>query len=179
MVLGQSLVARPVLTMGCRWSTRRMCSTAHVLSCCERNLCIHESNSAGPSPARQGFVGGYTVKVTPVPIPNTVVKLHGPMILLQRESRLLPAFKLRPPVPKSRGFFFGRDVLVIGEGTSRSIARCVASWQISIQFGSLSLGLFVFVAPSRRLARSPCPRPWSWCSAGSRRRGTGLQPGRC
>ncbi len=37
------------------------------------------------------FVGGFTSRVTPVPIPNTVVKPAGPMILLQRESRLLPA----------------------------------------------------------------------------------------
>ena len=37
------------------------------------------------------FVGGFTRRVTPVPIPNTVVKPAGPMILLQRESRSLPA----------------------------------------------------------------------------------------
>ena len=52
------------------------------------------------------FVGGYTRRVTPVPIPNTVVKPAGPMILLQRESRSLPAFSYGTPIVKSgRGSF--------------------------------------------------------------------------
>ena len=38
-----------------------------------------------------GFVGGHIRRVTPVPIPNTVVKPAEPMILRQRESRSLPA----------------------------------------------------------------------------------------
>ena len=37
------------------------------------------------------LAGGYIRKVTPVPIPNTVVKLAEPMILHQWESRSLPA----------------------------------------------------------------------------------------
>ena len=40
------------------------------------------------------FVGAHTHRDTPVPIPNTAVKPVGPMILLQRESRSVPAFKL-------------------------------------------------------------------------------------
>ena len=55
------------------------------------NLTIHDSPSAAAETSRQAFVGGYTVGVTPVPIPNTVVKPDGPMILLPRESRSLPA----------------------------------------------------------------------------------------
>src|SRR5687768_18100476 len=51
------------------------------------------------------FVGGYTRRVTPVPIPNTVVKPAGPMILLQRESRSLPALYKDPRSQKDRGFF--------------------------------------------------------------------------
>ena len=55
------------------------------------------------------FVGGYTRRVTPVPIPNTVVKPAGPMILLQRESRSLPAFSFRTPISKrGRGSFLRR-----------------------------------------------------------------------
>ena len=46
---------------------------------------------AGGNPAVEVFVGGYIRRVTPVPIPNTVVKPAEPMILLQRESRSLPA----------------------------------------------------------------------------------------
>ena len=64
-----------------------------------------EHNPPGPNPARRVFVGGYTGRVTPVPIPNTVVKPAGPMILLQRESRSLPAL-YEPPGRKARGFFF-------------------------------------------------------------------------
>ena len=34
-----------------------------------------------PLTARSLFSGGYTWKVTPVPIPNTAVKLLGPMVV--------------------------------------------------------------------------------------------------
>src|SRR6185437_8816466 len=51
-----------------------------------------------PSPASGAFAGGHTGGVTPVPIPNTAVKTAGPMILLPRESRSLPAFSTRTPV---------------------------------------------------------------------------------
>ena len=51
------------------------------------------------------FVGGYICGVTPVPIPNTVVKPAEPMILLQRESRSLPALFKNPRSQKDRGFF--------------------------------------------------------------------------
>src|SRR5687767_6614804 len=52
------------------------------------------------------FVGGYARRVTPVPIPNTVVKPAGPMILLQRESRSLPALYKDPRVRKDPGVLF-------------------------------------------------------------------------
>src|SRR3954463_13712453 len=57
----------------------------------------------------RGFVGGYIRRVTPVPIPNTVVKPAEPMILRQRESRLLPAFTHEPRCPKGIGVLFCAD----------------------------------------------------------------------
>src|SRR6266487_4975648 len=51
------------------------------------------------------FVGAHTHRATPVPIPNTAVKPVGPMILLQRESRSVPAFKQQPLDRKVEGFF--------------------------------------------------------------------------
>ena len=51
------------------------------------------------------FVGAHTHRATPVPIPNTAVKPVGPMILLQRESRSVPAFKVEPLDRKVEGFF--------------------------------------------------------------------------
>src|SRR3954468_20844475 len=54
----------------------------------------------------RGFVGGYIRRVTPVPIPNTVVKPAEPMILLQRESRSLPALNRTPVSTRDRGSFF-------------------------------------------------------------------------
>src|SRR5712671_4217124 len=53
------------------------------------------------------FVGAHTHRATPVPIPNTAVKPVGPMILLQRESRSVPAFKQQPLDRKVEGFFVG------------------------------------------------------------------------
>ena len=60
-----------------------------------------------------GFVGGYIRRVTPVPIPNTVVKPAEPMILLQRESRSLPALNTepRPLVKTGVRFNAGSDLL--------------------------------------------------------------------
>ena len=52
---------------------------------------VHESRPASPETTTRVFAGGYIVGATPVLIPNTVVKPDKPMILLQRESRLLPA----------------------------------------------------------------------------------------
>ena len=66
------------------------------------------------------FVGGYTRRVTPVPIPNTVVKPAGPMILLQRESRSLPALFKGTPVLLRTGVLFLRlpsKILPRGRGT--------------------------------------------------------------
>ena len=54
-----------------------------------------------------GFVGAHTHRATPVPIPNTAVKPVGPMILLQRESRSVPALKEEPLDRKVEGFFVG------------------------------------------------------------------------
>ena len=51
------------------------------------------------------FVGAYTHRATPVPIPNTAVKPVGPMILLQRESRSVPAINQKPLGRKTEGFF--------------------------------------------------------------------------
>ncbi len=60
-----------------------------------------------PLPGAGTFVGGYIGRVTPVPIPNTVVKPAEPMILLLRESRSLPALNKNPgPFNKDRGSFF-------------------------------------------------------------------------
>ena len=49
------------------------------------------------------FVGAHTHRDTPVPIPNTAVKPVGPMILLQRESRSVPALNKNPSIERSRG----------------------------------------------------------------------------
>ena len=69
-----------------------------------------------------GFVGAHTHRATPVPIPNTAVKPVGPMILLQRESRSVPAFKQQPLDRKVEGFFFG----VLGElPLARMLNGCV------------------------------------------------------
>src|SRR5438046_5803951 len=89
---------------GCRF--RKVCSTrSHEPRSfiCEIQLRHSETHDGV-------FVGGFTGRVTPVPIPNTVVKPAGPMILLQRESRSLPAL-IRTPVPKGSGFFFARSPL--------------------------------------------------------------------
>ena len=40
----------------------------------------------------QRIVGGYSVRETPVPIPNTEAKAHTPMVVRERESRSLPTF---------------------------------------------------------------------------------------
>ena len=56
----------------------------------------------------EGFVGAHTHRATPVPIPNTAVKPVGPMILLQRESRSVPAFNFEPLDRKVEGFFVGQ-----------------------------------------------------------------------
>ena len=56
--------------------------------------------------ASRSFVGGYIRRVTPVPIPNTVVKPAEPMILLQRESRSLPALNASPGLHQKTGALF-------------------------------------------------------------------------
>src|SRR5207253_8468208 len=68
-----------------------------------------EIQPARPETFERVFVGGHIGGVIPVPIPNTVVKPAKPMILLQRESRSLPALN-RTPGPKGRGFFFARGL---------------------------------------------------------------------
>ena len=72
-------------------------------------LCIHEHRPTPPETAAWVFVGAFTVRVTPVPIPNTAVKPHGPMILLQRESRSAPAINQKPRVPQNPGLFLLRQ----------------------------------------------------------------------
>src|SRR5438876_3299144 len=67
---------------------------------------IHEIQSGRAETFVQIFVGGYSGRVTPVPIPNTVVKPAAPMILLQRESRSLPALNKNPGHDEWSGFFF-------------------------------------------------------------------------
>ena len=96
------------------------------------NLELHEStHPAGSEPAGRGFVGGYTRRVTPVPIPNTVVKPAGPMILLQRESRSLPAFIKSPGPSPDRGFL--AFLLVGTEGQARlrpsRVVRSRCGWR--------------------------------------------------
>ena len=59
-----------------------------------------------------GLAGGYIRKVTPVPIPNTVVKLAEPMILHQWESRSLPALLIAPQKISSEGLFLLSAFLV-------------------------------------------------------------------
>src|SRR5215218_10365091 len=72
-----------------------------------RTSLIHEikSHSLVETPV-SGFVGGYIRRVTPVPIPNTVVKPAEPMILRQRESRSLPALNRSPRDRKVSGASF-------------------------------------------------------------------------
>jgi RNA polymerase sigma-70 factor, ECF subfamily len=65
-----------------------------------------EFDPGGENIAAGIFVGGYIGRVTPVPIPNTVVKPAEPMILLQRESRSLPALIRTPVSTRGRGSFF-------------------------------------------------------------------------
>ncbi len=52
------------------------------------------------------FVGAHTHRDTPVPIPNTAVKPVGPMILLQRESRSVPALKEEPCIARCGVLFY-------------------------------------------------------------------------
>src|SRR5450432_1043853 len=66
------------------------------------------------------FVGGNIGRVTPVPIPNTVVKPAEPMILLPRESRSLPALNKNPgPFNKDRGSFVFR-ICIAGDQYSNT-----------------------------------------------------------
>src|SRR4051794_16432017 len=67
---------------------------------------LAKSQLGRPSPAGRAFVGGFIRRVTPVPIPNTVVKPAEPMILLQRESRSLPALNKSPGLRKKIGALF-------------------------------------------------------------------------
>ena len=60
------------------------------------NLTFTNQHFQGCESGSGSLVGGYTRRVIPVPIPNTVVKPAGPMILHQRESRSLPAFNKEP-----------------------------------------------------------------------------------
>ena len=55
------------------------------------------------------FVGDHAGGVTPVPIPNTVVKpseAHGTALATRWESRKLPAFKNKKPRTNVLGFFY-------------------------------------------------------------------------
>ena len=72
----------------------RMISAKALIA--EPHQSLSKFNLRRPETGDAGIVGGYIRRVTPVPIPNTVVKPAEPMILLQRESRSLPAFKLKP-----------------------------------------------------------------------------------
>jgi hypothetical protein len=65
-----------------------------------------------------GFLGGYTGGVTPVPIPNTEVKLsraHDTMIERSWESRTLPGIFLNPSSIIDDGFFLRRKDIIISE----------------------------------------------------------------
>src|SRR5215212_2994170 len=84
-----------------------MCSTDYVANATSIKHC-RENQPGRASPPAEVFVGGYTRRVTPVPIPNTVVKPAGPMILLQRESRSLPALNRSPRGRKISGASFLR-----------------------------------------------------------------------
>src|SRR5215475_4779206 len=81
-----------------------------------------QSNPGWLETAPEGFVGGYTRRVIPVPIPNTVVKPAGPMILLQRESRSLPALNRTPVFARRSGFFFCAYFRVRGFTNSQLVA---------------------------------------------------------
>ena len=74
------------------------------------NLVVRDTSTSmcrrTPEAASDGFVGGDIRRVTPVPIPNTVVKPAEPMILRQRESRSLPAFIMKPRSTQWIGAFF-------------------------------------------------------------------------
>ena len=59
------------------------------------------------SAARKRIPGAHTELATPVPIPTTVVKQLGPMIVQLRESRLVPGPYTEPPFDSDRlGAFF-------------------------------------------------------------------------
>ncbi len=75
------------------------------------------------SPARV-FVGGFIRRVTPVPIPNTVVKPAEPMILRQRESRSLPALNKSPGLRKKIGVLFS-DLKTIRQTLMVTVAEPV------------------------------------------------------
>ena len=51
------------------------------------------------------FVGGYACRETPDPIPNSVAKATGPMVVRKRESRSLPTF-MKALREYRRAFFF-------------------------------------------------------------------------
>ena len=85
-----------------RWIPQRSADSALNLDS------VAIGSSAGPNRPGGAFAGGYIGGVTPVPIPNTAVKTAKPMILLQRESRLLPAFLHPNPrclIPRRGGSF--------------------------------------------------------------------------
>src|SRR6059058_6475193 len=97
--------------------------TQKVVRRVAENLTDSRITSGRALPPDRAFVGGYIGRVTPVPIPNTVVKPAKPMILLQRESRSLPAFLQRAPISKrDRGSFFAR-ALVRGIRSQSGIQR--------------------------------------------------------
>jgi hypothetical protein len=83
---------------------QKVCSTKVA----EPHQLLSKLNLGSRETGCRGFVGGYIRRVTPVPIPNTVVKPAEPMILPQRESRSLPAFTYGTPVRKHRGSFLRR-----------------------------------------------------------------------
>jgi hypothetical protein len=59
------------------------------------------------SVAYKRIPGAHTELATPVPIPTTVVKQLGPMIVQLRESRLVPGPYTEPPFDSDRlGAFF-------------------------------------------------------------------------
>ena len=64
------------------------------------------------SAARKRIPGAHTELATPVPIPTTVVKQLGPMIVQLRESRLVPGPYTEPPFDSDRlgAFFLYREV---------------------------------------------------------------------
>ena len=152
----------PVLTVDCLTTFIDHRCTRSVLDDRGENLTFTFEFSPGWATSSTGaFVGGHIGRVIPVPIPNTVVKPAKPMILLQRESRSLPAINQRTPARHKRpGFFFAPI------GTHRSC--CYIEFDISSLRWTNRSSSFADKSTVHRFRMKPGEGP-AFSSAGSSR----------